>query len=57
MHQVTNMHKNKVFRHSYMFRHVCYILRRLVFDDVINIADVIKYILRTFKLGVGAPLG
>ena len=52
MHQVTNMHKNKVFHHSYMFRHVCDILRELVRDVVINIADIIQYILRT-KCGVG----
>jgi hypothetical protein len=51
MHQITNMFKNKVFRH------VCDILRGLVRDDVINIAAVIKYILRTFKFGVAAPWG
>jgi hypothetical protein len=51
------MHKNKAFRSSYVFRHVCDILRGLVRDDVINIADVIKYTLRTFKFGVGAPWG
>ena len=29
----------------------------LIRDDVINIAGVIKYILRTFKFGLGAPWG
>jgi hypothetical protein len=44
MHQITNLHKNKVFRQPYLFRHVYDILRRLVRDYVINIADVINYI-------------
>jgi len=57
MHQVKTLHKNKVFYHSYMFRHVCDILMGLVRDDVINIANVIQYILRTFKCGVGASWG
>ena len=42
MHQVTNVHNNKVLRHSNLFRHVCEILRELERGDVINIADVIK---------------